>query len=131
MAVAVAAVDVIAVVVIMGLAGALVRVGVIVGALMQMLVGMSVLMGVRMGMRMSVDEVAVAMLVSVDVGMGMGVAMLVRMLVRLGMGMAMSRGLVVHRVLPLSPRRPAQRSSDFGPNTLRITASPASTVILT
>lgn len=125
-----AAVDVVAVIVIMGLAGALVRVGVIVGALMEMLVGMGMLMGVGMGMRMGVDEVAVAMLVGVDVGVRMGVAMLVRVLVRLGMGMAMSRGLVVHRVLPLARGRD-QRSSDFGPNTLRITASPASTVILT
>lgn len=130
-AVAVAAVDVIAVIVIMGLAGALVRVGVIMGALVQVLMSMGMLVDVGMGVRVVVDEVAVAVLVGVHMGVGMGVAMLVRVLVRLGMGMAVGRGLVVHRVLPVVSGGCAQRSSVFGPNTLRITASPASTVILT
>ena len=125
--VAVAAVDQVAVGVVVRGGGAVVAVGVVVHPLVQMLVDVGVLVGVGVGVRMGMHEVAVAMLVTVHVAVRMGVAMLVGMGVRLAVVVIMAARLVVHRVLP----QRSARSLGSDPRILRITVSPASTVILT
>ncbi len=125
--VAVAAVDRIAVLVIVRGAGAVVAVDVVVDALVQVVVDVGVFVSVGMGVRMGVDEVAVAMLVAVHMGMRMGVAMAMRMGMRLVAVVIVGARLVVHRSLP----QRSARSLGSGPRILRITVSPASTVILT
>jgi hypothetical protein len=112
----------------------LVHVAVVVRARVGVAVGVAVLVAVGVRVRMGMDEIAVTMLVAVHMGMRMGVAMLVGVLVRLRM-------VVPVRMTPLAARcarpvlvahrpLPAQRGSP-APITLRATASPASTVILT
>lgn len=133
MPVAVAAVDVVAVAVLVAAVRALVGVVVVVRARVQVLVHVGVLVGVGMAVRMGMHHVAVAVLVGMGVGVRMGVTMLVRVLVRRGMVVTVGDGLVVHEGLPGERRRRerSQCAPPSGPNTLRITASPASTVILT
>lgn len=134
MPVPVAPMGMVAVRVIVIVARRLVHVAVVVGARVGVAVGVAVLVGMGVRVRMGMDEIAVAMLVAVHMGVRVGVAMLVGVLVGLRM-------IVPVRVPPLAARRArpvfvahrplhAQCGSP-APITLRATASPASTVILT